>query len=265
MEEITIIGAGLAGSEAALQLADRGFRVNLHEMRPGTTTPAHRTGLPAELVCSNSLRSDLVRNAPGLLKEELRRAGSMLIRAADSARIPAGGALAVDREAFSSAVLAMLRSRGNIRLIPGEVRCIPGGNVIIAAGPLASPALSRVIGEITGGEFLYFYDAIAPVVSGESLDMGKVFSQNRYSDGDDGDYLNCPFSRDEYLDFVSELRSGERVAPREFETEVHFQGCMPVEAIADGGEMSLAFGPMKPVGIVDPATGKRPFAVAGST
>ncbi|HPR22839.1 MAG TPA: methylenetetrahydrofolate--tRNA-(uracil(54)-C(5))-methyltransferase (FADH(2)-oxidizing) TrmFO [Candidatus Sabulitectum sp.] len=261
MEEITIIGAGLAGSEAALQLADRGFRVNLHEMRPGTTTPAHRTGLPAELVCSNSLRSDLVRNAPGLLKEELRRAGSMLIRAADSARIPAGGALAVDREAFSSAVLAMLRSRGNIRLIPGEVRCIPGGNVIIAAGPLASPALSRVIGEITGGEFLYFYDAIAPVVSGESLDMGKVFSQNRYSDGDDGDYLNCPFSRDEYLDFVSELRSGERVAPREFETEVHFQGCMPVEAIADGGEMSLAFGPMKPVGIVDPATGKRPFAV----
>ncbi len=261
MEEITIIGAGLAGSEAALQLADRGFPVNLHEMRPDTTTPAHRTGLPAELVCSNSLRSDLVRNAPGLLKEELRRAGSMLIRAADSARIPAGGALAVDREAFSSAVLAMLRSHGNIRLIPGEVRGIPGGEVIIAAGPLASPALSRAIGEITGGEFLYFYDAIAPVVSGESLDMGKVFSQNRYSDGDDGDYLNCPFSREEYMDFVRELRSGERVAPREFETEVHFQGCMPVEAIADGGEMSLAFGPMKPVGIVDPATGKRPFAV----
>ena len=260
MGKVTIVGAGLAGSEAALQLADRGFQVTIFEMRPGVMTPAHATGLPAELVCSNSFRSDLFHNAPGLLKEELRRAGSYLMKAADSCRIPAGGALAVDRELFSRNVLAMLQARQNITLVERELDHIPPGDVIIAAGPLASPLLTAEIMKLTGTESLYFYDAIAPVVSSESLDMEKIFLQNRYSLEDDADYLNCPFSEDQYREFVRELTKGERVSTRDFEDEKHFQGCMPVEAIADSGEMSLAFGPMKPVGLIVPDTGRRPFA-----
>jgi len=258
--KITIIGAGLAGSEAALQLADKGFHVTVFEMRPGVMTPAHSTGLPAELVCSNSFRSDLFHNAPGLLKEELRRAGSYLMQAADSCRVPAGGALAVDRELFSRKVLEMIQARDNIALMERELDHIPPGDVIIAAGPLASPSLTSEIMRHTGRESLYFYDAIAPVVSAESLDMEKIFLQNRYSMEDDADYLNCPFSEDQYRMFVRELREGERVSTRKFEDEKHFQGCMPVEAIADSGEMSLAFGPMKPVGLTVPGTGRRPFA-----
>ncbi len=261
MKNITVTGAGLAGSEAALQLAARGFSVKLHEMRPGVMTPAHRTGLPAELVCSNSLRSDLLHNAPGLLKEELRRCGSFLIRAAEGSRVPAGGALAVDRDVFSGEVERMLRSNGRIEFIQGEVTSLPPPPVIIAAGPLASPVLTESILRAAGRESLYFYDAIAPVISGESIDMEKAFFQSRYSEPGDTDYLNCPFSEEEYTSFVKELREGSRVSTRDFEDELHFQGCMPVEAIADGGEMSLAFGPMKPVGLQDPRTGERPFAV----
>lgn len=260
MEKITVIGAGLAGSEAALQLAERGFSVTLCEMRPQVTTPAHTTDLPAELVCSNSLRSDLLHNAPGLLKEELRRAGSFLMKAADDSRIPAGGALAVDREMFSRRVLRMLEASSGITILREETRAVPDGRVIIAAGPLASPALTEEILKLTGSESLYFYDAIAPVVSSDSLNMEKVFLQNRYSDEEDADYLNCPFTREEYESFVRELTAGERVAAREFEDEIHFQGCMPVEAIADSGLMSLAFGPMKPVGLTLPGTGRRPYA-----
>lgn len=260
MSELSIIGAGLAGSEAALQLASRGHRVKLYEMRPGVMTEAHTTGLPAELVCSNSLRSDQLWNAAGLLKQELRMCGSFLIRAAERARVPAGGALAVDRAAFSAEVLGMLKAQPAIELIREEVLELPPGRVIIAAGPLASPGLSETLVKLTGTGSLYFYDAIAPVVSGDSIDMNIAFRQDRYGENGHGDYLNCPLTEDEYEAFITELQSAERVSAREFEEEKHFQGCMPVEAIADTGRMSLAFGPMKPVGLMDPRTGGRPFA-----
>ncbi|MEA3266999.1 MAG: methylenetetrahydrofolate--tRNA-(uracil(54)-C(5))-methyltransferase (FADH(2)-oxidizing) TrmFO [Candidatus Fermentibacteria bacterium] len=263
--KVSIVGAGLAGSEAALQLAGSGVEVDLYEMRPGTMTPAHTTGLPAELVCSNSLRSDLVHNAPGLLKEELRRCGSFLMKAADSCRVPAGGALAVDREEFSNTVQEMLSSEKLITLIEKEVTEIPPGRVIIAAGPLASTSLTDALAKLTGSGALYFYDAIAPVVDFESVNMDRAYFQNRYETDTDtdsqADYLNCPFTEEEYFNFVYELKEGERVSTRDFEKEIHFQGCMPVEAIADSGDMSLAFGPMKPVGLVDPGTGARSFAV----
>lgn len=263
--KVSIVGAGLAGSEAALQLASSGVEVDLYEMRPGTMTAAHTTGLPAELVCSNSLRSDLLRNAPGLLKEELRRCGSFLMKAADCCRVPAGGALAVDREEFSKTVQDMLSSEKLITLIEKEVTEILPGRVIIAAGPLASTSLADALAKITGSGSLYFYDAIAPVVDFESVNMDRAYFQNRYETETDtdsqADYLNCPFTEEEYFNFVRELKEGERVSTRDFEKEIHFQGCMPVEAIADSGDMSLAFGPMKPVGLVDPRTGVRSFAV----
>ncbi len=263
--KVSIAGAGLAGCEAALQLASSGVEVDLYEMRPGTMTAAHTTGLPAELVCSNSFRSNLLHNAPGLLKEELRRCGSFLMKAADSCRVPAGGALAVDREEFSKTVQDMLSSEKLITLIEEEVTEIPPGRVIIAAGPLASASLADAIAKLTGSGSLYFYDAIAPVVDFESVNMDRAFFQNRYETDTDtaaeADYLNCPFTEEEYFNFVRELKDGERVSTRDFEKEIHFQGCMPVEAIADSGDMSLAFGPMKPVGLVDPGTGVRSFAV----
>ncbi|MCK5133100.1 MAG: methylenetetrahydrofolate--tRNA-(uracil(54)-C(5))-methyltransferase (FADH(2)-oxidizing) TrmFO [Candidatus Sabulitectum sp.] len=261
--KVSIVGAGLAGSEAALQLAGSGVEVDLFEMRPGTMTAAHTTGLPAELVCSNSLRSDLLHNAPGLLKEELRRCGSFLMKAADSCRVPAGGALAVDREEFSRTVQKMLYGQELITVREEEVTEIPEGKVIIAAGPLASRPLTDAIGELTGSESLYFYDAIAPVIDFESVNMNLAFFQNRYETegGADADYLNCPFTEEEYYNFVRELKGGKRVSTRDFEKEIHFQGCMPVEVIADSGDMSLAFGPMKPVGLIDPRTQARSFAV----
>lgn len=258
---VSIVGAGLAGSEAALQLASHGVEVDLYEMRPGTMTPAHTTGMPAELVCSNSLRSDLLHNAPGLLKEELRRCNSFLMKAADACRVPAGGALAVDREEFSRTVQEMLNSHKSITLIEEEVTEIPSGQVIIAAGPLASDSLTDAIGDLTGGKSLYFYDAIAPVIDFESVNREVAFFQNRYEAQGDADYLNCSFSEEEYFNFVRELKDGKRVTTRDFEREIHFQGCMPVEAIADSGDMSLAFGPMKPVGLVDARTGIQAFAV----
>ncbi|MCK5841966.1 MAG: methylenetetrahydrofolate--tRNA-(uracil(54)-C(5))-methyltransferase (FADH(2)-oxidizing) TrmFO, partial [Candidatus Sabulitectum sp.] len=263
--KVSIVGAGLAGSEAALQLARSGVEVDLYEMRPGTMTAAHTTGLPAELVCSNSFRSNLLHNAPGLLKEELRRCGSFLMKAADCCRVPAGGALAVDREEFSKTVQEMLCSEKLITLIEEEVTEIPPGRVIIAAGPLASTSLTDALAKLTGSGSLYFYDAIAPVVDFESVNMDRAYFQNRYETDTDtdsqADYLNCPFTEEEYFKFVQELKEGERVSTRDFEKEIHFQGCMPVEAIADSGDMSLAFGPMKPVGLVDPRTGLRSFAV----
>ncbi len=261
--KVSIVGAGLAGCEAALQLAHSGVEVDLYEMRPSTMTDAHTTGLPAELVCSNSLRSDLLHNAPGLLKEELRRCGSFLMKAADHCRVPAGGALAVDREEFSLAVKEMLDAEKLITVIEKEVTTLPSGKVIIAAGPLASSALTDTIIGLTGSESLYFYDAIAPVVDFESINMDKAFFQNRYAEKaeDDADYINCPFTKDEYFNFIEELKTGERVSARDFEKEIHFQGCMPVEAIADSGEMSLAFGPMKPVGLQDSRSDHSHFAV----
>ncbi|MCK5036572.1 MAG: methylenetetrahydrofolate--tRNA-(uracil(54)-C(5))-methyltransferase (FADH(2)-oxidizing) TrmFO [Candidatus Sabulitectum sp.] len=265
--KVSIVGAGLAGSEAALQLASSGVEVDLYEMRPGTMTAAHTTGVPAELVCSNSFRSNLLHNAPGLLKEELRRCGSFLMKAADCCRVPAGGALAVDREEFSKTVQDMLRSEKLITLIEKEVTEIPPGRVMIAAGPLASTSLADALAKITGSGSLYFYDAIAPVIDFESVNMDRAYFQNRYETETDtdtdsqADYLNCPFTEEEYFNFVRELKEGERVSTRDFEKELHFQGCMPVEAIADSGDMSLAFGPMKPVGLVDPRTGVRSFAV----
>lgn len=261
--KVSIIGAGLAGSEAALQLSRAGVEVDLYEMRPSTKTEAHKTGLPAELVCSNSLRSNLLHNAPGLLKEELRRAGSFLMAAADLCRVPAGGALAVDREHFSRSVQKKLIASELINLIEAEVTELPPGRVILAAGPLASEALTDTIIKLTGSNSLYFYDAIAPVVDFESINMDKAFFQNRYAleEGAEADYINCPFTKEEYYHFISELKMGERVSTRDFEREIHFQGCMPVEAIADSGEMSLAFGPMKPVGLQDTRSDSSPFAV----
>lgn len=259
--KVSVVGAGLAGSEAALQLARCGVEIDLFEMRPGTMTAAHTTGLPAELVCSNSLRSDLLHNAPGLLKEELRMCGSFLMKAADRCRVPAGGALAVDRDEFSRAVQDMLFDQKLITMREEEVTEIPQGQVIIAAGPLASRPLADAISELTGSGSLYFYDAIAPVIDFESINMDKAFFQNRYETEGDADYINCPFSEEEYFNFVRELKSSEKVSTRDFEKEIHFQGCMPVEVIADSGDMSLAFGPMKPVGLTDPGTGTRPFAV----
>ncbi len=260
-KSVPVVGAGLAGCEAAFALAERGIRVRLLEMRPVVTTPAHKTGLPAELVCSNSLRSGNPENAPGLLKEEMRLAGSRLMRIADSVSVPAGDALAVDRTLFSTEVKRQLESHPLISIEHREVVTIPPGPCIAAPGPLASPAFSEALGLLTGGEHLYFYDAIAPILDAASIDMETVFPQSRYDKGEGADYLNCPMDEETYRSFVSELRRAERVPPRPFEKELHFQGCQPVEAIADTGEMSLAHGPMKPVGIVDPRTGSRPFAV----
>lgn len=257
---VTVIGAGLAGCEAAFALAARGVPAILTEMRPLMSTPAHRTSLPAELVCSNSLRSGNPFNAPGLLKEELRLAGSRLMSIADTVRVPAGDALAVDRLRFSEEVLAALEAEPLITLVTRHVDRFPEGPVIAAPGPLASPEISGALKELTG-EHLYFYDAIAPVVSGDSIDRKVAFLQSRYGKGQGADYLNCPMDRETYLGFVAALKAGKRVEPRPFEGEIHFQGCQPVEVIADSGDFSLAHGPMKPVGLVDPATGTRPFAV----
>lgn len=258
---VSVVGAGLAGCEAAFALAERGVRVRLLEMRPGVTTPAHETGLPAELVCSNSLRSGNPGNAPGLLKEELRLAGSWLMKIADSTRIPAGDALAVDRTLFSTGVLRQLEAHPLISIEHREVTSIPPGPCIAAPGPLASPRFSEALQAVAGARHLYFYDAIAPIVDGSSIDMAKAFPQSRYDKGESSDYLNCPMDEQTYRAFVSELRNAGRVPPHPFESELHFQGCQPVEAIADSGDMSLAYGPMKPVGITDPRTGSRPFAV----
>ena len=262
---VRVIGGGLAGSEAAWQLAQRGVSVELYEMRPERTTPAHRTGWLAELVCSNSLGSDLPDRAPGLLKNELRRMGSLLLACAQQAAVPAGGALAVDREIFARAVTEALEKHPQIAIIRQEVQRIPDGPTVIATGPLTAPALAEEIAALIGEEYLYFYDAIAPTVNAETIDMSIAFRASRYGRGEDeaGDYINCPMSKEEYERFVQALLEAETIELRDFEREDprFFEGCLPVEQIAARGAQSLAFGPMRPVGLRDPRTGKRPYAV----
>ncbi|NLP05592.1 methylenetetrahydrofolate--tRNA-(uracil(54)-C(5))-methyltransferase (FADH(2)-oxidizing) TrmFO [Candidatus Fermentibacteria bacterium] len=262
MSDVVVVGGGLAGCEAAWMLARRGFSVELCEMRPAVMTPAHRTGMLAELVCSNSLRSANPLNAVGLLKNEMRALGSLTIEIADSCAVPAGDALAVDRNAFSAGVTERLSTNPLVEIARREIESIPAGRpVIVATGPLTSEKLSRELASTTGAGQFYFYDAIAPVVSSESLDMSIVFAQSRYGKGGGDDYLNCPMNEAEYCAFRDELLSAETVPLRIFEKELHFSGCMPIEAIASSGAMALAHGPLKPVGLVDPRTGARPFAV----
>ncbi len=261
MKPITIIGAGLAGCEAAWQIAGKGISVDLFEMRPQRMTPAHQSDSLSELVCSNSLRGTATHNAVGLLKEELRRCGSLFITTADAHAVPAGGALAVDREGFAEQITCSIEEHPLITLHRQEVTEIPDDRiVIIASGPLTSDALAKKIGALTGQEHLYFYDAIAPIVEADSIDMEQVYAASRYDRGG-ADYLNCPFNKEQYLTFVEALCKGDKVVPHDFEKVVHFEGCMPVEVLAERGEMTLAFGPMKPVGLRDPRTGRDPFAV----
>jgi len=257
---LTIIGGGLAGSEAAWQAARRGIKVRLFEMRPERQTPAHHTGLLAELVCSNSLRSADVHNAVGLLKEEMRRLGSLVMEAADATRVPAGSALAVDREAFGSYITRAIEGCSNIELIRREVTEIPDGPVIIATGPLTSDAMADTIGVLTGKEHLHFYDAIAPILDADSIDMSVAFKASRYGKGGD-DYINCPMDRAAYEAFYDALMAAEKTPARDFESVKCFEGCMPIEEMAARGRDTLRHGPMKPVGIDDPKTGRWPHAI----
>ncbi len=257
---ITVIGAGLAGSECAYQLARLGHRVVLREQKPEKRSPAHQSPHFAELVCSNSLRSDNPESAIGLLHAELRRVGSLILGAADRQRVPAGDALAVDRELFSADIHEKLRSHPNVTIVPGEVTSVPEGIVVFATGPLTSQALTDALAPHVG-EKLYFYDAIAPIVLDESIDHSIAFRQSRYGKGGGDDYLNLPLSKDEYVRFVAELNAGAKVKPHEFEEPKYFEGCLPIEVMAARGEETLAFGPMKPVGLRDPRTGLQPHAV----
>lgn len=265
MDKVTVIGGGLAGSEAAWQLAQRGIQVELYEMRPRQTTGAHVTDRLAELVCSNSLGSDLPDRASGVLKTELRLLKSLLMACAQRAAVPAGGALAVDRELFSQYVTTAIAEHPKINLVREELTKIPDGPVIVATGPLTSIALSQDIARYTGQEYLYFYDALSPIVATESIDFEIAFRAGRYgrSEGEDGDYINCPFNKEEYTRFVSALRKAETIELRGFEREDphFFEGCVPVEQLAQRGEDTLAFGPMRPIGLMDPRTQRRPHAV----
>ena len=254
-----VIGAGLAGSEAAWQLAQHGVQVELTEMKPASFSPAHHSPLFAELVCSNSLRSDRLTNAVGLLKEEMRLFGSLVMMAADHARVPAGGALAVDRDMFSGYITDALEQHPNVTIRREEVTAIPEGPVIIATGPLTSDKLADEIAKLPGLDTLNFFDAAAPIVTADSIDMDKVFRQSRYDRG--SDYLNCPMDEETYHRFVDALISAETAEVHGFEENMVFEGCMPVESMAKRGRMALAFGPLKPVGLIDPRTGKEPFAV----
>lgn len=259
-ESVLVAGAGLAGSEAAWQLARRGIAVELLEMRPDKTTPAHHTARPAELVCTNSFKSDVPEVAAGLLKEELRQLGSLVLRAADGARVPSGQDLSVDRDAFAAAVEAGLAEAG-VRRVAGELTAIdPDRTTIVATGPLTSPALASALERLTGQEHLHFYDAASPIVVGESLDHGVLFRASRYGKGGDA-YLNIPLDRGRYLAFVAALAAAEQVELKDFERTMWFEACLPVEEIARRGPDTLRFGPLKPLGLVDPATGQRPYAV----
>ncbi len=259
-EPITVIGAGLAGSECAWQLARLGHRVVLREQKPEKRSPAHQSPGFAELVCSNSMRSDNPESAIGLLHAELRRVGSVILSAADQHRVPAGDALAVDREHFSAEVEQRLAAHPNVTIVPGEVTEVPEGLVVFATGPLTSQALTDALAPHVG-EKLYFYDAIAPIVSDESVDHTIAFRQSRYGKGGGDDYLNLPMNREEYTRFVAELRAGAKVIPHAFEEPKYFEGCLPIEVMAERGEETLAFGPMKPVGLMDPRTRQQPHAV----
>ena len=273
MPELTIIGGGLAGCEAAWQAASRGIHVKLYEMRPQVATGAHTGAYLAELVCSNSLGTQLDDRAGGLLKNELRRLDSLLLDLARQTSVPAGGALAVDRQAFAERVTQAIESHPNIQVVREEATGIPSGPAIIASGPLTSPRLSEAIQELTGRQHLYFYDAIAPIVSNESIDMDIAFEDSRYQRGEqeEGDYINCPMTKIEYKAFVETLISAERIELKAFEKDVgkgvlagagkFFEGCLPIEIMALRGRDALAFGPMRPVGLSDPHTDRRPYAV----
>ena len=263
---VHVVGGGLAGSEAAWQISRRGVPVVLHEMRPVRKTDAHATDGLAELVCSNSFRSDdPVSNAVGLLHEEMRRAGSLIMRAADAHKVPAGGALAVDREGFSAAVQADLLANPLVSLVREEVPALPPedwGNVVIATGPLTSPSLAEAIRAFTGEESLSFFDAIAPIVHKDSIDMSRAWFQSRYDKGDGADYINCALSREQYYAFIDALLAGDKTDFKDWEKDTpYFEGCLPIEVMAERGPDTLAFGPMKPVGLTDPHTERRPFAV----
>jgi len=258
---VTVIGAGLAGCEAAWALAQRGIEVTLCEMKPQKFSPAHHNAGFAELVCSNSLKAARVESAAGLLKAEMRLMGSLLLQCADESSVPAGGALAVDREEFSRLATERIRSHPLIKVVEGEVTAIPeDGYIIIAAGPLASQALSDAIAEKTGAERLSFFDAAAPIVEFSSIDMSKAFFAARYGRGDD-DYINCPMNKEQYEAFMEQLVNAERAPLHDFENLTVYEGCMPVEVLASRGKDSIRFGPLKPVGLTDPATGHRPWAV----
>ena len=271
MTDLVVIGGGLAGSEAAFQAAQRGLIVRLYEMRPSLQTGAHQTQDLAELVCSNSLGSNLPDRASGLLKSEMRLLGSLLLECAESAALPAGGALAVDRELFARLVTERIQNHPNIQIIREEIKDIPETPTIIASGPLTSPALSKSIASLGSEEQLFFFDAIAPVIHADSINLNIAFRASRYGTGDqeEGDYINCPLTYEEYYRFVEALLQAERIELRSFEVAIKsgvkaghfFEGCLPVEIIAERGIDSLAFGPMRPVGLRDPRTGKRPYAV----
>lgn len=262
VEPIVIVGGGLAGSEAAWQLAQRGCDVHLYEMRPVRSTGAHVSDRLAELVCSNSLGSNLPDRATGVLLNELRALKSLLIQAAEASAVPAGGALAVDRELFAERVTSTLHSHPRITVIREEVTTIPAGPAIIATGPLTSPTLTQALVELTGEEHLYFYDAISPIVTADSIDMSIAFRASRYNRGED-DYINCPMNAEEYRTFVDAIRNAETTELRDFEREDphFFEGCVPIEQLAKRGDDTLAYGPMRPVGLRDPRTGRRPAAV----
>ena len=257
---VNVIGAGLAGSEAAWQLAKRDIHVRLYEMRPVKQTPAHHTNQFAELVCSNSLRANTLTNAVGVLKEEMRLLDSVIIQSADDCAVPAGGALAVDRHEFAAKVTDRVKNHPNVTVINEEVTKIPEGLTVIATGPLTSEALSEQLQELTGEDYLYFYDAAAPIIEKDSIDMDKVYLKSRYDKGEAA-YLNCPMSEEEFDLFYNALITAETAPIKAFEKEVFFEGCMPIEEMAQRGRKTMLFGPMKPVGLEDPRTGKKPFAV----
>ena len=271
MTDLIVIGGGLAGSEAAYQAAQQGLAVKLYEMRPSLQTGAHQTQDLAELVCSNSLGSNLPDRASGLLKNEVRLLGSMLLECAEAAAVPAGGALAVDRELFARLVTERIENHPNIEIVREEAKDIPQSLCIVASGPLTSQALSKSIAEFGSEEHLFFFDAIAPVVHANSINRQVAFQASRYGTGeqDEGDYINCPLTREEYYAFVEALLNAERIELRSFEEAIKsgvkagqfFEGCLPIEIIAERGLDSLAFGPMRPVGLRDPRTGRRPYAV----
>lgn len=265
-DAITVVGGGLAGSEAAWQIAKAGIPVVLKEMRPVKQTPAHRTDGLAELVCSNSLRSDdAIHNAVGLLHEEMRRCDSLIMRAADLNKVPAGGALAVDRDAFSKTIGEALANHPLVTIKREEMTELPApdsGKYVIATGPLTSASLAEQIQAVAGGDILHFFDAIAPIVTADSVDMTKAWKQSRYDKGDGDDYINCPLDEEQYNAFIDNLLSGEKVAFKDWEKNTpYFEGCLPIEVMAERGRETLAFGPMKPVGLLNPHTGKRPYAV----
>lgn len=261
MRKVIIVGGGLAGAEAAWQIARRGHDVRIYEMRPVSMTPAHKTNQLAELVCSNSFRAANLENAVGLLKEEMRRLDSLIMKAADATAVPAGGCLAVDRNAFSAMIEKELLATDHVEIVREEIKEIPEGDVVvIASGPLTAPALAEKLAELAGREDLYFYDAVAPIISGDSINRDIAFFASRYDKGEAA-YLNCPMNKEEYDAFYEAIVSAKRYQPHEFETIKFFEGCMPMEEMATRGRETMAHGPLKPVGLIDPRTGKMPYAV----